>query len=127
MPEMHLRQPGFTYSACGTLNQKLRETKKKRKKIGDSRYIYQNKLDKACFQHNMTYEDFNDLKRRKAAGKTLHDTTFIVVKNPTFDGYQCGIASVVYILFDKKASGGAIKKEIISNKKNSRIITQTNY
>ena len=54
MPEMHLRQPEFTYSACGTLNQKLREIKKKKKKIGDSRYIYQNKLDKACFQHNMT-------------------------------------------------------------------------
>ena len=48
MPEMHLRQPGFTFSACGTLT-KNKKRMKRMKETGDSRYIYQNELDKACF------------------------------------------------------------------------------
>ena len=48
MPEMHLRQPGFTYSACG-LFIKTKERIQKFKETGASRYIYQNKLGKACF------------------------------------------------------------------------------
>ena len=59
MPEMHLRQPGFTYSACGPFT-KIRERIENYKETGDSRYIYQNELDKACFQHNMAYGDFKD-------------------------------------------------------------------
>ena len=52
MPEMHLRQPGFTYSACGWF-MKNKERKQKFKEIRDARYIYQNKLDKACFHHDV--------------------------------------------------------------------------
>ena len=52
IPEEHLRQPGFTYSACGPFS-KNKERIQKLKKTGDSRYIYQNKLDKDCFQHDM--------------------------------------------------------------------------
>ena len=63
MPEMHLRQPGFTYSACGPFT-KNKGRIQKFKKAGDSRYIYQNKLDKAYFQHDMAYGDFKDLTRR---------------------------------------------------------------
>ena len=48
MSEMHLRQPGFTYSACGPFT-KNKEWMKKFKETGDSRYIDQNELDKACF------------------------------------------------------------------------------
>ena len=54
MPEIHLGQPGFTCSACGPFKIET-ERIQKFKQIGDSRYIYQNKLDKACFQHNMAY------------------------------------------------------------------------
>ena len=54
MPEIHLRQPGFTYSACGQFT-KNKERIQKFKETRDSWYIYQNKLDKACFQHNMTW------------------------------------------------------------------------
>ena len=57
MPEMHLRQPQFTYSACGPLT-KNKERIQKFKEAGDSRYIYRNELDKACFQHDMAYGDF---------------------------------------------------------------------
>ena len=62
MSEMHLRQSGFTYSACVPFA-KNKERIKKLKETGDSRYIYQNKLDKACFQHDMAYGDFKDLAR----------------------------------------------------------------
>ena len=51
MPEIHLRQPGFTYIACGSFTEN-REGIQKFKETGHSRYIYKNKLDKACFQHN---------------------------------------------------------------------------
>ena len=66
VPEMHLRQPGFAYSACGPFT-KNKEQIQKFKETGDSRYIYQNELDKACFQHDMTYGDFKDLIGRAAS------------------------------------------------------------
>ena len=56
MPEMHLRKPGFTYSACGPFT-KNKERIQKFKKTGDTSYIYKNELDKACFQHDMAYGD----------------------------------------------------------------------
>ena len=52
MPEMHLRQPGFTYSACGPFTKNERGIQKFME-IGDTRHIYRNELDKACFQHGM--------------------------------------------------------------------------
>ena len=48
MPEMHLRQPGFTYNACGPFT-KNKQRIQKFKETGDSRYIYKNELDKVCF------------------------------------------------------------------------------
>ena len=60
MSEMHLRQPGFIYSACGPFT-KNKERIQKFKVTGDLRYIYQNELDKACFPHDMAFGDFKDL------------------------------------------------------------------
>ena len=57
MPEMHLKQPGFTYSVCGLFT-KNKEWTQKFKETGDSRYIYKNGLNKACFQHDMFYGGF---------------------------------------------------------------------
>ena len=65
MPEMHLKQPGFTYSACGPLT-KNRKRIQKFKETGGTSYIYKNKLDKACFQHNMAYGNFKNLARRES-------------------------------------------------------------
>ena len=116
MPEMHLIQLGFTYSACGPFT-KNKVRIQKFKETGDSRYIYQNELDKACFQHDMAYEDFKDLTRRTASDKILHNKAFnIATKNPKYDEYQRGLASMFYKFFDKKTSGSGIKNEIISNK-----------
>ena len=57
--EMHLKQPEFTYSACGPFT-KNKVRIKKFKETGDTSYIYENKFDKACFQHDMAYGDFKD-------------------------------------------------------------------
>ena len=108
MPEIHLKQPGFTYSACGPFT-KNKERIQKIKKTGDSRYIYRNELDKACFQHDMAYGDFKNLAKRTAADKVLRDKSFNIAKDPKYDGYQRRLASMVYTFFDKKAPGGDIK------------------
>ena len=63
MPEMNLRQLRFTYSACRPPT-KNKKRIKKIKETGDLRYIYQNKLDKSCFHHDMAYGDFKYLPRR---------------------------------------------------------------
>ena len=76
MPEMHLSQPGFTYS-------KFTKSKEKSQKFKetDSKQIYQNELDKDFFQHNMAYGDFKDLSRRTAGDKVLRDKAFNIAKN----------------------------------------------
>ena len=94
MPQMHLRQPGFTYSTCGPFT-KNKERIQKFKETGDSRCIYKNELDKACFQHDMAYGDFKDLTRRTASDKILRDKVFNIAKNQKHDGCQRGLASVV--------------------------------
>ena len=95
MLEMHLRQPGFTYSACGPFT-KNKERIQKFKKMGDTSYICKNELDKACFQHDMTYGDFKDLVKIIAADKVLRDRAFKIASDQKYDGYQRGLASMVY-------------------------------
>ena len=103
VPEMHLRQSGFTYSACGPFT-KSKERIQKFKQTGDSRCIYRNELDKACLQHDMAYGDFKDLKKRTATDKFLRDKALNIAKIPKYDRYQRGLASVVYKFFDKKTN-----------------------
>ena len=108
MPEMHLRQPRFVYSAYGPFT-RHKERIKKFKQTGDTRYIYRNDLDKACFQHDSAYADNKDLINRTKADKVLKDKAYSIASNPEYDGYQRGLASMVYKFFDKKcmASGTA--------------------
>ena len=108
MIEMHLRQHGFTYSACGPFT-KSKEIIQKFKQTGDSRYIFRNELDKACFQHDMASGDFKDLKKKTATDKVLKDKAINFAKNPKYDGYQRGLASMVYNFFDKKTKGSGVK------------------
>ena len=107
MSEMHPRQAGFTYSACGPFP-KSKERIQKFKQTGDSRYIYRNELDKACIQHDISYGDFEDLKKRTAAEKVLRDKAFDIAKDPKCDGYQRGLASIVYIFLDKNTKGSGV-------------------
>ena len=101
MPEMHLKQPGFTYSACGPFT-KNKERIQKFKESGDSRYVCRNELDKGCFQHDMAYGDFKDLTKRRAADKVLRDKAFNIAKCLKYDRYQRGLASMVYNFLIKR-------------------------
>ena len=92
---------------------KNKERTKKIKGTGDSRYIYQNELDKACFQRDIDYGELEDLTRRTAVDKILHVEAFNIAKNPKYDGYKRRLASMVYKFFDKKTSGNGNKNEII--------------
>ena len=64
----------------------------------------------------MADEDFKNLNGRTAPDKVLRDKAFSFAKVPQYDGYQRGLASMVYKCFDKKTSDGAIKNEFLSNK-----------
>ena len=115
MPEMHLKQPESTYSACGPFS-KNKERIQKIKETADTSYIYKNELDKACFQHDMAYGDFKGIGRRTASDKVLRDKAFNIAKNPKYDGYQRELASMVHKFFDKKLKGsGVANNEITQN------------
>ena len=102
MQQMHLKQPGFTYSTWGPFT-KNKDRIQKFKETGDKSFIYKNQLDKGCFQHDMKYGDFKDLARRTASDKVLRDKAFNIAQNPRYDGYWWGIGSV-YNFFDKKSA-----------------------
>ena len=70
----------FTYSACGPFS-KNKVRIQKFKKTGDTSNIYKNELDKACFQLDMAYRDFKDLKRRTASDKVLRDLILLKILN----------------------------------------------
>ena len=104
---MHLRQSQFVYSACGPFT-RHKERIKESKRTGDTRYIYRNELDNACFQHDSAYADHTDLINKKKADKVLRDKAYKIASNPKYDGYQRGLASMVYKFFDKKSMGSGI-------------------
>ena len=107
MLEMHLKQPGFTYSACGPFT-KNKERIEKFMQTGNTDFIYKNELDKACFQHDTAYGKSKDLVKRTQPDKALRDKAFKIASDPTYDGYQRELASMVNKFFDKKSSGSGI-------------------
>ena len=134
MPEMHLRQPGFTYSACGPFT-KHKERIKKFEQTGDTQYIYRNEaLSKACFQHDAAYADNKDLLNRTSADKILGDKAYAIASNPQYDGYQRGLAIMVYKFFnsklalpDKKTFGSGVNENIkLANELHKPIIRKFN-
>ena len=110
IPEMHLKQPGFTYSACGPCT-KNKERIEKFMQTGNTDFIYKNELDKACFQHDMPYGKSKDLIKRTPSDKVFSDKVFKIDTNANYNGYQRGLASMVYKFFDKKSSGSGIINE----------------
>ena len=108
MPEMHLRQPQFTCSACGPFT-KHKQRIQKFKETGDTNYIYKIELDKAFFAHDAAYSDSKDLIKRTVADKIFKNKAFDIAKDPKYDGYQRGLASMVYKFFDKKSKGSGLK------------------
>ena len=108
MPEMHLKQLGFTYSAFGpfTKNKKVIQTFMQ---TGNTDYIYKNDLDKAFFQHYLTYGKYKDLTKRTQSDKVLKDKAFEIASNPKYDKYQRGLVSIVFEFFGKKSKDSGIK------------------
>ena len=78
---------------------------------GNTDFIYKNDLDKTCFQYDMIYGKSKDLARRTESDKFLRDKAFKTASDPKYDGYQRGLASIVYKFFDKKSSGSAAATE----------------
>ena len=103
MPEIHLRQPQFTYSACGPFT-KYEQRIQKFRETGDTNYIYKNELDTACFVHDAAYSDSKDLTKRTIADKILKNKAFDIAKDSKYDGYQRGLAFIVYKFFDSKVA-----------------------
>ena len=104
MPEMHLKQSGFIYNAYGLFT-KNKERIAKFMQTGNTNFIYRNELGKACFQHDMACDKSKDLAIRTQSDKVLIDKAFKIASDPKYDGYQRGLASMVYKCFDKKSSG----------------------
>ena len=90
MPKLHLRQPRFTYSACGLFTKHC-EMIKKFKETGDLNYIYEAELNKACFAHDAAYADSENLAKGTVSDKILKDGTYESALNPKYDGYQKGL------------------------------------
>ena len=86
MSEMLLKQPGFSYSACGSFT-KNKERIQKFMQTGDKNFIYKNELDKACFQHDMAYGKTKDLVKRTQSDKVSKDKAFRITSDPNYDVY----------------------------------------
>ena len=101
MPEMHLRQPQFVYSACGPFT-RYKERIKEFKRTGDTRLLYRNELDKAYFKDDAAYAKYKDVENRLISDQKLINSAHEIASNPVYDGYQRGLASMVYKFFDSK-------------------------
>ena len=84
IPEMHLKQLGFTYSACGLFTRN-KERIEKFMLTGNPDFIYRNELDKACFQYNTACGKSKDLAKRTQSDKVLRDKAFKITGDPKCD------------------------------------------
>ena len=96
MPELHLKQPRITCSACGSFS-KNKERIEKFIQSGNTDFVYKSKLGKACFQHDMAYGKSKDLAKRTKPDKVLGDLNMIVFKKDYLQKF-----------FDKKSSGSGV-------------------
>ena len=117
MPEMHFRQPQFVYSACGPFT-RHKERIKEFKRTGDTRLLYRNELDKACFKHDAAYTKYKDVENRLISDQKLKNSAYDIASNPKYDGYQRGLASMVYKFFGSKVA--PLDKKTLSGKGNAK-------
>ena len=107
IPELHLKQPGFTYCACRSFN-KYHKRIQTFRAASNLKHLYKNELDKGCFAHDVPYFDSKDLAKIKItiSDKILNDRSYEIARNCGYDGYQRALASMVYKFFDKKRGLG---------------------
>ena len=110
MPELHFVDPIVKkYSACDPFT---KHTQRIQDVLNTDKlsYIYKNDLDKACFQHDMAYNKFKNLEKRTQSDVVLKDKALKIATNPKYNGYERGLASMVYNFFDKKSKGSGLKE-----------------
>ena len=112
MPEMHLRQPQFVYSACGPFTRH----KERIKEFKRTRLLYRNELDKACFKHDAAYTKYKDVENRLIPDQKLINSAYDIASSPKYDGYQRGLVSMVHKFFDSKVA--PLDKKAMSGKGN---------
>ena len=109
--------PQFVYSACGPFT-RHKERIKEFKRTGDTRLVYRNELDKACFKHDAAYAKYKDVENRIISDQKLRNSAYDIASNPKYDGYQRGLASMVYQFFDSKVA--PFDKKTMSGKGNAK-------
>ena len=103
MPKMHLKQPGFTYCACGAFT-KNEKNIQNTMQTGNTNYVHGDGLDKSCFQYNLAHGKYKDLTKRTELDKFLRGKTFKIVSSPKYVGCEKGLDTMVYKqFFDKKS------------------------
>ena len=117
---MHLKEPGFTYSACRPFT-KHPERILKFRETGSLKDLYRSELDKACFAHDAVYSDSTDLAKRTISNKILQDGADEIAINRNYDGYQRALKSMVYNFFDKKAGLGISVNEKLAEELHEKV------
>ena len=109
-PKLHLKQPGFTYSACGTFT-KHRERIQKFRETGNLKHLHRSELDKACFAQDTACSESKHLAKRTISDKILKDWANEIARNHGYYGYHGPLLSIVYKFFDKKTGSGVSVNE----------------
>ena len=113
MPQLHLKQPEFIYSACGSFTKHRERIQKFRGKV-NLKHLYRNELDKACFAYDAAYSDSKDIAKRTISDKIFKDRAYEIARNRKYDGYQKALASIAYTFFDKKTgSGVSVNEQVV--------------
>ena len=121
MPEMHLKQTGFTYSACGPFTKYCKRIQKF-KEAGNLKYLYRNELGKACFAHDAAYSDSKDLAKEAIWDKILTDRAYEIARNHKYHGYQRALASMIYKIFDEKTGSEVSVNEELAEELHKPVI-----
>ena len=122
MPGIHLCQPKIgKYGACGPFTKHPKRIQNFLN-TGKLDYIYKNELDKACFQHNMTYNKYQDLERRIQSDIVLKNKAFNIASDLRKNGYERGLTSMVFKFFYKKSKGSGLENQQLANELHKPII-----
>ena len=111
MTEMHLWDPKVKkYSACGpfTRHQKRIDMFMKDRRLS---HILKNRLDAACFQHDSADAKYKDRANRRQSDIILKNKALKIATDPRVNGYQRGLASMVYKFFNERTKGSGINNE----------------
>ena len=125
LPELHLKQPGFTYSACATFT-KNRERIQKFRETGNLKHLYRNELEKSCFAYDAAYSESKDLAKKTLSDQVLKDRAHEIARNWKYDGYQRASASMFYKFFDKKTGSGVSVNEQLAEELHKPVIKKKN-